>query len=58
MRLKAESEKIYNDGKNKFNELLGQEVKRDSFLQFVKCDPNSAAIWHQPVVLQRGVHYD
>jgi hypothetical protein len=49
MRLKAESDKIYNDGKTKFLELLSYEVKRCHILQFVTPDPTWDGPYHQPV---------
>ena len=52
MRLKAESEKIYSDGKERFSELLSQEVNRPNrFLQAIPLDKSVGRLYHTPVPL-------
>jgi hypothetical protein len=57
MRLKAESEKIYNDGKNRFNKFLSYEIKPCLF-RHIKCDTAWSGMYHVPVPLIKGIHYD
>jgi hypothetical protein len=52
LRLKAESEKIYSDGKERFGELMSSLITSPNpFLQRIPKSDSWSGPWHQPVVL-------
>jgi hypothetical protein len=53
MRLKAESAKIYNDGKNRFDEFLSYEINKPCLFRHIKCDTSWSGPYHKPIPFNR-----